>query len=143
MRPFTLSCLVLLASAGVWAAGPAVYPVTYSGGVSRIIFTDLTLLDAQTYTYDEWTHAGYSVHDSGHYRLRGCYIVLSSVATVHEKRNRWHRRANGRRLNLPDTLTYGWLFRRTKARLDADTVIITTRRVLVNKEFGMFLVKRK
>ena len=49
MRPFTLSCLVL-ASAGVWAAGPAVYPVTYSGGVSRIIFTDLTLLDAQTYT---------------------------------------------------------------------------------------------
>ena len=142
MRLLLFLFLVLLASAGVWASNPVVFPVTYCGGVGRTIYTTLTLYDAQTYSYDEWTHAGYSVHDSGHYRLTERRLVLSSLATVHRERNRW-RRLNGKRVNLLDTLTNGLLFRHTKAHRSADTVVITKRRVLFNKEFGMFLVKRR
>ena len=84
MRPLVLLFLVLLASVGVWASDPVGYPVMYFGGVRRTIYTTLTLHDAQTYSYDEWTHAGYSVHDSGHYRLTERRLMLSSLEGVRE-----------------------------------------------------------
>ncbi|MBT9392761.1 hypothetical protein KLP40_06260 [Hymenobacter sp. NST-14] len=119
----------------------AAYPISYKGGVGREIYTSLVLLGPNIYTYDEWTHAGYSVHDSGYYEMRKQRILLSSIRTVHETSNRWHR-VNGRRRPLADTLTYGQLFRHSATRLDADTLIIKKRRVLYNDEFDIYLVKQ-
>ena len=134
--------LVLLPHAWLVAAPPVAYPLSYSGGVGRTIFSKLTLLSPVTYTYDEWTHAGYAVHDSGHYEARGQRLRLSSTHSVHKTTNNWQR-VNGHRMALPDAVTFKPLFRRTSAHLNVDTVVITKRRVLYNQEFNMVLVKDK
>ena len=101
----------------------------------------LTLLGPDAYTYNEWTHAGYSVHDSGHYTLRNQRLLLTSIHTLH-KRTIW-KRMKGRRRLMDAAPKYRPLFRHTTAQLNADTILITKRRVLVNQEFNMFLVKDK
>ena len=140
-RSFFGILLTLLSGAGLLSAFSAPYPVSYSGGVGQEIHTRLTLLGPSVYTYDEWTHAGYTVHDSGHYELRNQRLLLTSIRTVHQ-RTLW-KRVNGHRKLTDDAPKHHPLFRRTIARWTADTVLITKRRVLVNQEFDVFLVKDK
>ena len=139
-RSFFTTFLTLLPNVWLLSASTVSYPTSYRGGVGRVIHTTLTLLGPNVYTYDEWTHAGYSVHDSGHYEVRNQRLLLSSILTVHETRNNW-KRVNGHRVALPDAHIYGRLFRHTTAHLDADTIVIKKRRVLYNRGFHMYLVK--
>jgi hypothetical protein len=142
LRSLFCTCLTLGLSAWCGWASPPPYPISYQGGFRRTIYTTLTLLSPTCYTYQEWTHAGYSVSDSGCYTLRhqGQRLVLSSSQTVHLTRGNW-KRVKGRHVALPEARNSRRLFRHTRAQLNADTIVIKRRRVLYNREFHMYLVK--
>ena len=132
--------LLLLCPVGLGATGFPTYPVSYSGGVDRTIFVELTLRPAGTYIYTEWTHAGYSVYDSGRYQLHPRYLSLTSVKTIHQTTNN-RKRVHGKTVPLPDQESYRALFRHTKVLVNSDTLVMQKRHVLYNKGFTMYLQK--
>jgi hypothetical protein len=121
-------------------AGRAAYPVQYSGGFYRSIYVTLKLHSDRIYTYHEWTHAGYSVRDSGTYVREQQYLVLTSYKTTHSLRRAYKRRGK-KRVPLPARKAARKLFVRTRALVNVDTILIKKRRVLYNRELGYYLAK--
>lgn len=138
---FRLATPIAVAACSILVSGSkSKFPAKYSGGLYRTIFVRLELKDKKTYIYSEFTHAGYSVKDSGTYRVKDTVITFNSIRTLHQMRQRGKRMANGKYFVPPDSINHQKLFVQQKCLIRADTISIDERNVLINEEFGFNLV---
>ncbi|MBH8567774.1 hypothetical protein KB206_02695 [Microvirga sp. STS02] len=138
-KRFALLSIIVLCTSAVIGSKQK-FPTEYSGGLPRIIFVDLILKNKNIYTYSEFTHAGYSVQDSGTYRLKDTTIIFHSIRTIHKMQKRRKRMTNGKYSLVTDSINYRKLFVNQKCSFHADTIVVWQRNVLVNKEFSFSLV---